>query len=203
MEEFSEAVCNFGARNTSPDSDGIPSRAWVLASSILRGEIRQLFDNCLSSGQFLLSWKEARMVLLRKEGKSVDSPSAYRPVCLLDKLLKHVLTSRLSDHLSGVSPALADCNYGFRMGCLTIDAIVRVKSCSNEVISRDGVALAVSLDIVNAFNILSWEKIAGAFDFHWMASYLSRIVEDWAGVPQPVRGCAEIGFRTTPVKLRI
>ena len=38
-----------------------------------------------------------------------------------------------------------------------MDAVNRVREMSRAMVSRGGVALAVSLDIVNAFNIIPWD----------------------------------------------
>lgn len=96
--------------------------------------------------------------MLKKEGRPAESPSAYRPIYLLDKVgklferINHAI--RLVEHLGSVGPDLAECQYSFREGRSTIDAILRVKTLSEEAVARNGVALAVSLDISNAFNIL-------------------------------------------------
>lgn len=98
-----------------------------------------------------------RLVLLRKEGRPATSPSAYRPLCLLDeigKLLERVVAARLRRHMSGRVPDWHDRQCSFRKGCSTIDAIRRVQVLTEEMVSQDGVAFAVSLDIVNAFDTM-------------------------------------------------
>lgn len=127
------------AKNTAPGPDGIPGRALVLALSVLGERLRHLFNKCLSLGQFPKEWKAARLVLVRKAGRPVDSQSAYRPICLLDeagKLFERILAARLREHLSRSGPDLADCQFGFREGRSTIDAISRVKALSEEATSR-------------------------------------------------------------------
>ena len=95
------------------------------------------------------------MVLLPKSGRSPDSPSAYRPVCLLDgagKLLERVVAARLESHLSRTVPVLHDSQFGFRRGQSTADAVARIRSLVEGAERRGCVALAVSLDVFNAFN---------------------------------------------------
>jgi len=114
-EELIGAIRRLRAKNTAPGPDGIPGRAWVLALGVLGDRLRRLFSACLQTGQFPPEWKEATLVLLHKEGRPVESPSAYRPICLLDeagKLFERVLVARLLRHLSGVGLDLADCQYG-------------------------------------------------------------------------------------------
>lgn len=109
----------------------------------------------LSSDPFPREWETGRLVLLRKAGRPAKSPFVYRPICLLDevsKLFKCVLAVRLVEHFSRVDPGLANCQFGFRGVRSTVGAILRVKALSGWTISRSGMALAVSLDIANAFN---------------------------------------------------
>jgi hypothetical protein len=79
--ELGRAVRRLSSRNTAPGPDGIPGWAWVLALAILGNKMRQLFTNCLRRGVFPNGWKEARLVLIKKEGRASDSPSAFRPIC--------------------------------------------------------------------------------------------------------------------------
>ena len=38
-------------------------------------------------------------------------------------------------------------------------------------------ALAVSLDVVNAFNSIPWDRICRALEFHWVPAYLRGVVQ--------------------------
>lgn len=181
-EEFSSAVNRLSTKKTAPGPDGIPGRALVLALTVLGDWLRQLFTNCLRQGQFPSQWKTARMVLLRKEGRPATSPSAYRPICLLDeagKLLERIVADRINIHLSQIGPDLADQQYGFRKRHSTVDAILRVRSILDEAIMQGRVALAISLDIVNAFNSLPLQAIRKALVHHRVPTYLRKMVEDY------------------------
>jgi len=126
-EEMAIAVRRMGAKNTAPGPDGIPGRAWVLALSVLKDRLRHLFTECLRQGRFPRIWKAGRLVLIAKPGRPAESPSAYRPICLLDeagKLLERIVASRLQTHLSQVGPDLAESQFGFREGRSTVDATV-------------------------------------------------------------------------------
>lgn len=88
-------------------------------------------------------------------------------LCLLNeagKLLEQVVATRLVEHLSRVVLGCTAINMDSGG---TIDAILAVRSFSESVIRESGVLLAVSLDIVNAFNILSWE----AMQYHGFPPY--------------------------------
>lgn len=58
----------------------------------------------------------------------------------------------------------------------TTDAIVRLRSLIEEAERRKGVALAVSLDIANAFNSLPWGKMEEALEFHSVPPYVEVVI---------------------------
>jgi len=156
-DELDRAVRRMAAKNTVPGPDGVPGRILAFALGALGEKLRRYFNELLSHGWFLKEWKEGFLVLLRKEGRPADSPSAFRPVVLLDeagKLFERVLAARLVAHMEQVGPDLSDRQLGFRGGRLTIDAILRVKTFVEESVRDGGVLIAVSLDIKNAFNTL-------------------------------------------------
>lgn len=166
-------------RNTAPGPDGIPGRAWVLAMKALGPRLAGLLSACLERGQFPSRWKTGKLVLLKKEGRPADSPSAYRPIVLLDevcKIFERIIASRLIQHMTRVGPDLADNQFGFRQGRSTVDAIMRARVLAEEAVARGEVVLAVSLDIANAFNTLPWSTIREALRYHGVPRYLQRIV---------------------------
>ncbi|CAK1580751.1 unnamed protein product [Parnassius mnemosyne] len=180
--ETRAAVSRLRAKNTMPGPDGVPGRALVLALKELEPQLRGLSMACLEQGQFPSVWKEERLVLLRKEGRPADSPSAYRPIVLLDeagKLLERIIADRLVRHLCREGPDLDENQFGFRRGRSTIDAITRVRALAEETISRGGVVLAVSLDISNAFKTLPWSCIREALNYYRVPPYLRRIIGDY------------------------
>ncbi|XP_067210003.1 uncharacterized protein [Linepithema humile] len=65
--------------------DGTPGRSWALATRVLGDRMGRLFTACLRSGAFSSRWRRANLVLLQKDGKPPEQPSAYRPICLLDE----------------------------------------------------------------------------------------------------------------------
>lgn len=82
------------------------------------------------------------------------------------KLFERIIAVRLVEHLSRTGPDLMECQFGFRKGRSTVDAIRRVGAFAGRAVSQGGVAVAVSLDIANAFNTLPWGKIEEAMVFH-------------------------------------
>ncbi|CAG4946299.1 unnamed protein product [Colias eurytheme] len=158
------------------------NRAWALALTVpeLKHRLRNFFSKCLKAGIFPLSWKESKLVLIKKPDRPEDSPSAYRPICLLDeigKLFERIIAARLYEHLCSSGPDLSDKQFGFRRRRSTVDAILHVRSIAERATNSGKVALAVSLDIVNAFNSLPWDTIKDGLAHHNVPTYLRRIVD--------------------------
>lgn len=176
-EELRVAVRKMKSKKTAPGLDGVPGRALVVALTEMDEWARKLFTLCLARGVFPQSWKTGKLILLRKEGRPPEDPSAYRPIVLLSemsKLFERVLAARLAQSMS---PGLHDTQFGFRHGRSTIDAIERVRELADEAVSQGEVLLAVSLDISNAFNTLPWETVKAALNFHSVPRYLRDVVE--------------------------
>jgi hypothetical protein len=55
-----------------------------------------------------------------------------------------------------------DSQFGYRKGRSTADAIGRVRALVEGAVLRSYVALAVSIDVVNAFNSIPWDRIGRA-----------------------------------------
>lgn len=141
MEELQKAAKRGLKGNTAPGPDGLHKKIWALAMQAMAERIRRLFNACLKKGVFPPAWKRVKLVLLHKEGKDATTPSAYRPICLLDeagKLFERVVANRLVQHLKQVGPDISDAQYGFREGLSTVDAIQRVRNLAEERMAQGG-----------------------------------------------------------------
>lgn len=123
-------------------------------------------------------------MLIPKVGKSVDTalPKA-RPICLLDKLGKsfeRIIADRLLAWRQEI-PArdLSENQFGFRKKRSTCDALLRVKGITTEAVNEGGVAIAIGLDIENAFNSLPWRTIRKVLIDKGFPVYLRRIVDSY------------------------
>ncbi|KAL4104700.1 hypothetical protein QTP88_019982 [Uroleucon formosanum] len=84
--------------NISPGPDCIPNEVIKMVASLNPDLLAGVYNTCLLSGVFPKTWKKARLVLIRKADKPLDTPSSYRLLCLLDclgKLLEKILDNRL------------------------------------------------------------------------------------------------------------
>ncbi len=145
-----------------------------------------MFNTCLKAGVFPEIWKKQQLVLISKGKGDPDSPSAYRPLCMLDtagKLLERMLKPRIEEAITtagGLSPK----QYGFRPGKSTLGAIENVVRSVEE--AHRGcnklrrVVLLATLDVRNAFNSARWENMIEALEEKFkIPAYLSIMVRSY------------------------
>lgn len=180
-KEFAYAVNKIKGSKV-PGPDGIPGKVVVLAMQEMAPVMQDLMTTCLRTGHFPQRWKHANLVLVPKKGQTGISSSAFRLICLLDemaKLFERIINQRIVQHLTQVGPDLSPDQYGFRRGRFTINAILRVRSRTEEILNNDGVALVISFDITNAFNTLPWCKVGKALHRYGVPPYLINIIRGY------------------------
>lgn len=98
-------------RGKAPGPDGVPDTI-VLAVALARSDkVAGVFNCCLENGIFLLTWKTAKLVLIRKPGKPLNFPFSYRPLSLINttaKLFERVIKSRSEEHIFSLPDGLSD-----------------------------------------------------------------------------------------------
>lgn len=169
----------------APGPDGIPNEVLKVAVSMHPGHFATVFNACVSCSFYPPQWKTANLVLIRKPGKPLDNPSAYRPLCMLDstgKLFEKLLTGRLRDHLR-TNGRVTGNQYGFRKGKSTLDAMTRinniVKKANGRGQARNKFVGMVTLDVKNAFNSAPWDKILGALVRYETPPYLTNMLGEY------------------------
>jgi len=147
--------------------------------------LRDTFNSCLKFGLFPLSWKVAKLVLLRKGEKPLENPSTYRPICLLNtagKLFERIIKRRLEKHL-GENGDLNEKQFGFRRGLSTVDAIEKVmevvETAGSGPLYRRELCAVVALDVANAFNSAKWSKIEESLRDKGMPQYLVGVIRSY------------------------
>jgi len=180
-EELRDAVKRMRAKIKALGPSGVPGRTWAASGAIVSRHLRQIYDDYLRCEIFPQPWRRATLVLLRKEDKPADSPSGYRPICLLDEEAKlfERIAGRLVQHLEEVGPDLHGHQFGFRRNRSTTDAILRVRASVEAAVREGRVAICVSLDISNAFNTLPWDRIGGALQHHGVPLYIRRALRGY------------------------
>ncbi|KAG8177089.1 hypothetical protein JTE90_015740 [Oedothorax gibbosus] len=120
-----------------------------------------LFNACKRWAFFPQSWKNAKLVLLLKNGKDRESTKAYRPICLLPalgKVLDKLLTQRVYFHLNSKG-LLHPSQYGFRPGKSCDIAAHKLMGEIRAKTNKRTKVCIVSLDIAGAFDTVWWPSI--------------------------------------------
>ncbi|XP_043275310.1 uncharacterized protein [Venturia canescens] len=169
-----------------PGPDGVPAENLRVVARLRPEILLDLYNTCLTTGTFSDRWKEARLVLIPKGKGEPNTPSAYRPLSLLDttgKLYEQLLRPRLTDAMQA-GGGLSDLQFGFRRGRSTIGAIQKVVDSFLELDrhchAARPIVLLGTLDIRNAFNSARWVDILEALKSNFgIPPYLTRVVEDY------------------------
>lgn len=184
-QETRRAIIGRATKSSAPDPDGIKAIAWRKVPECVMSSIGRCFNACLSEGTFPNKWKKARLALIPKgPGNEAGRPlPSVRPICLLDdigKAFERLIVERMETWVfKNPHATLSENQYGFRKGKSTCDVFGRVRTEILRATSSGGVAIAVSLDIANAFNSLPWPKIHAALRVKDFPLYIRRIIGDY------------------------
>lgn len=177
-EELKVAVSKMkSGRSGGPD--GIPVEAVKLAVKVAWPTVLRVMNSCLANGIFPPQWKYGRVVLVYKAGKPPGAPNAYRPICLLDaygKMLEHLISARLTLELDRRG-AISVLQFGFTLGRSTVDAIRWFRSNTRDWSGK--ITLVLLLDVKNAFNSASWQKILDILRALGIDSYTLGLIQSY------------------------
>lgn len=183
-----EEVINAGKRiamGKAPGPDGIPPEATRCLLLQCPHIFQKVAERLLKDGRFPAKWKQAKLVLIPKPGKTAGTPSAYRPLCLLStvgKAMESIISDRLVDELESRN-VLSDNQHGFRRGRSTLTALRTVMEVAEDErrlsLRTRGLCLVILLDVKNAFNSMNWSVILQCMAETGCSSYLRRIVASY------------------------
>lgn len=168
-------------KGKTPGPDGIPKKIWRLINKWDQDILPSLFNKCLYDGVFPRLWKEADLTLIRKPGKPAESPSSFRPLCLLNdagKLLETIISQRIVDYLTSEN-ILSPKQHGFTKGRSTITALQRLVEIVTSAKENRQLCLAISLDVKNAFNTVRWKDVLSAVIRRGVPPYLIQMVSSY------------------------
>lgn len=97
----------------------------------------------------------------------------------MGKILERILAHRINSYLPLMGQDLSENQFGFRVGRSTIDAVDKVLKISQSALSQGWIALAASVDIVNAFNSIPWNRIMRALTKHKLPPYIRAIIRNY------------------------
>lgn len=172
--------------NKAPGLDGVPSEVLKVLAISRPHILLRMYNACLTEGIFPEVWKRQSLVLISKGKGNPESPSAYRPLCMLDtagKLLERLLKPRLATEISN-GGGLSQRQHGFRPGRSTLGAIEEVLESFEAAQRRNHysrqVVLLATLDVRNAFNSASWKDMIDALENRFqIPSYLKKIMRSY------------------------
>lgn len=185
IEELQQAARSLRNKK-APGPDGVPMEVLKVITRSHPDVLLNMYNQCLNKGVFPAVWKRQRLVLISKGKGNPNSPSAYRPLCMLDaagKLLERLLKPRLAAAIEAAG-GLSEQQHGFRRGRSTIGAIAEVVKAFQSAQQRNHysrrIVLLATLDVRNAFNSARWGSILSALatNFH-IPDYLFRMINSY------------------------
>lgn len=185
-EEELEVAVKSLKKNKSPGPDGIPSEILKIVAEHEPHILLTMYNCCLKDGLFPEIWKRQHLVLIGKGKGDPETPSAYRPLCMLDtagKLLERLLKPRISKSVEEAG-GLSKRQYGFRPKMSTLgaiqDVIDTVKSAQNGSQHSKKISLLATLDVRNAFNSARWIDMIEALEVNFKTpAYIMKMIRSY------------------------
>ena len=170
-------------RHKAPGPDGIPAEFFKLLDFKSRLFILELFNSWFSGEQKVPCEAQlAKVILIHKKGNPALFEN-YRPISLLNNLLKiyaRILKARLE---AGMEQELNNTQYGFRASCSTSYPIHIIRRALEKA-EREGSELhCLALDWKMAFDRLKQGQIRKALEKHSVPEDLIVAIESLYGSP--------------------
>ena len=146
-------------KNKAPGISGITPQQIKALPSNCRVILKEIYDSILATGQFPDKPMIIKMIFIRKPGKDPSNPLSYRPICLLEIILKifeRIIAQRLLYYLE-YNNLLTEKQFGFRSGRCTQHSINFVDEIINENKKQRKSTLVATRDTEKAFDTV-WEK---------------------------------------------
>lgn len=162
--------------------DGTSTKLLQCVIEVVAQPLMYMFNLSFNSGVFPTKLKMAKVVLIFKEGDA-DSLANFRPVSVLSaisKIIEKLMYTRMMSFVINYS-LLSNCQYGFRSGKSTQDAVVDVIECvTKRLDDRDSVS-ALYVDVAKAFNSVDQDILLlklyrygfRGIAYDWFSSYIS------------------------------
>lgn len=164
-------------KHKAPGLDGVPANAMKYMFQKAPEVLTNIFRGLFEKGVFPPQWKVGRLILIPKKPPRLDSPQAWRPICVLStwaKVLEEIIKNRIV-----ANTGVAENQYGFRKGRCTSDSINAVIQVWNDAKAKGAHCLLTTIDVRNAFNAVTWMSIMDEVHSRLLPSKVSAILRDY------------------------
>ena len=160
----------------------VPVKIYKLLVDKLSYVISFIFNMSIEQGVFPQNLKNAKVVPIHKSGSPFLIKN-YRPISLLpivSKFFEKLMHRKLSKFLDRIE-FLNDCQYGFRKGLDTTDALLKFMFEAHNSLHESSNLIAVFLDLSKAFDTVSIDILLNKLEHigvrgsakQWFRSYLT------------------------------
>lgn len=126
---------------------------FIASVDIFVGHITDVFNKVFDTGHFPDSWTYGYIIPIHKSG-DVRAPDNYRGITLLSNfgnLFINISTHRVEKWFDE-NDILSDCQFGFRKGCSTVDAIFILQNLVEHILSQKLRLHCAFVDLRKAFD---------------------------------------------------
>ena len=166
---------------TAPGLDGISNTAVKFLPANIIDSITSIINDVLTSRIFPHKWKQARVIMIHKTGKTKTDVNNYRPISLLPtlgKLTERVILSRLYDECESLNIIPPE-QFGFRALHGTELQLLRLTEEIHQSFEVKDTTVGVFLDIKRAFDTV-WHEglVAKLYQFN-VNPFLAQLIENY------------------------
>lgn len=169
-------------KKSAPGLDGLSTDLLLLALSMIINNLLTLFNMCLTHGKFPNNWKQARVCIIRKPGKSDYSDvNSFRPISVLpaiSKLFEKVLLNRLQQ-LASIGNWIHPNQHGFQPQRSTESALHSLVSEIENGFEKKMATACAMIDIKSAFDTAWAPAILSALIARKCPTFLVKIIKDF------------------------
>jgi hypothetical protein len=165
---------------SAPGCDNIPTQFLKLAKIVVVPVIAHLANLCFDKGIFPKIFKRSIVTPVHKSGIR-EEPNNYRPISVLtaiSKIIEKLINTRLVNYLNKYN-LLSDCQYGFRQGRSTEDAVLALTTLISNNLDKGEKCIAVFLDLKKAFDTVYLPTLVKKMERIGLRDKALKLLEDY------------------------
>jgi hypothetical protein len=177
MEELNKAL-KTTASGKAPGIDGIPSEVLKNGGQLLRTELLNLFNACLSSEKIPQDFDATIVTIYKRKGDRAECGN-HRGISLLaiaGKVLAKIILNRLKEITEEILP---ESQCGFRAGRSTCDMIFTLRQLQEKAIEQHQPLYVVFVDFSKAFDTVDRDTLWKVLDVYGCPEKLINIVKEF------------------------